>query len=150
MGIRAAGVWQVSEKCPNRSAEIVRAKFGLNAANAKGEVLAGVKGPRVGPSSDFGGHGNQRAWASGVGRLHSGESPKGYDSNAGLQALAAWARVFVAGNRLNARTPTYLTCAAHRPRFLVGKNDMIRSSVKPMSKTVSDTVEPPFPVKAES
>jgi len=31
------------------------------------DVLAGVKGPRVGPGSALGGPGNQRAWLSGVG-----------------------------------------------------------------------------------
>jgi len=33
----------------------------------KAAVIAGVKGPRVGPGSVLGGLGNQRVWMSGVG-----------------------------------------------------------------------------------
>ena len=80
----------------------------------KAAVLAGVKRPRIGPGSVFSGQGNHRAWASGVGRFHSGESPKGYYSNVGVQALAAWVRRFVPGNRLNARS-------TRRSRFGVGR-----------------------------
>jgi len=54
--------------------------------------------------------------SSGVGvrRFHSGESPKGYYSNVGVQVLAAWVRRFVPGNRLNASS-------ARRSGFGIGR-----------------------------
>jgi len=92
---------QIGRNCPSK----IRTECcQLLLQTPEAEVSAGVKSPCDGSGSALSPRGNQRAWASGVGRIHSGESPKGYYSNVGVQALAAWVHRFVLGNRLNARS----------------------------------------------
>jgi len=78
-GIRVAGLGQVGRNRPsnqsvraNNQAECCQSLLPMPGA----AVLAGVKGPRVGPGWAFGGRENQRAWESGVGAEERLKSPR--------------------------------------------------------------------------